>query len=368
MTQDIITQYDEIIQDNSIAAIVMRQHLKPVEGDHAVIFPPTYSGIGYNIDTFDQAGEIRNVCIIDSVGSQANRMEPIFKKEPFRDLIPQISVEIRKPAKGKTEGDLIGKVDLLDAGHRIADAVIRFSNASDEIQRAFERLKKAKDAMPLAKLAPTSLVFGCWDSRGSQEKLPRIVRATIRAYNVQKLTRSSQYVPAVEKYEEAFEKLTDQQRKKFADAGMGHVPSTGNPGGVLLDSKSKIIKDAVLSLTALRALRATNDRGEEDKDNTINLRRYIFGLSLIALTVHQEPLLRMGCELTADPERPAAWEQVDCEGARKSLHISRQEALIFAQAAAQTFGVIENSSKIFTFDPKQAEKELTKKDKANQGE
>ena len=50
----------------------------------------------------------------------------------------------------------------------------------------------------LAKLAPTSLVFGAWDSRDTQAKLPRLIASTIRAYNVRKLRRSAQFVPAVD--------------------------------------------------------------------------------------------------------------------------------------------------------------------------
>jgi CRISPR-associated protein Csb1 len=354
MTQ--LDKFDNIIQDDTIAAIVMRQYLKPVEGETpTVIFPPTYANIGYNIDTFDQTGEIKNVCAIDSVGSQANRMEPLFKKPPYNELVPQITVEVRKPAtKAQSQGDLIEEVNLLDAGHRIADAVVRFSDKAVEINEAFNAIKKG-NAVPLAKISPTSLVFGCWDSRGSSVKLPRIVRSTIKAFNVLKLTRAAQYVPATEHYEEAFEKLSDKERNKFADAGMGHVPSTGAPGGVLLDSKSEVIKETVVSLSALRSLQTGDD------SNAIRLRRYIFGLSLVAITTPQEPLLRMGCELTADPEKPPKWELVHCNGTRELLVVSYDEALPFAQAAAREFEIGE--SKTFVFDSKKANEALKEKGK-----
>ncbi len=352
MTQDMITKFDGIIQNESIAAIVIRQYLKPVEGDHAVIFPPTYAGIGYNFNTFDQGGEIKNIYTIDSVGSQANRMEPLFKRPPYCNLVPRIKIEIRKTiSKGQEKGELIDEIDLIDAGHRIADAVVRFSNGTDEISSAFQKV--GKDATSMAKLAPTSLVFGCWDSRGSSVKLPRIIRSTIMAHNVYELKRSAQYIPATERYEEAFDKINDKERKKFADAGMGHVPSTGNPGGVLLGSNSNVLKDVVLSLTALRALRA-----DDNGDNTLKLRRYIFGLSLVAMTAPQEPLLRMGCELTSDPDRPLKMEKVNCDGNRDPFGFSHDDALKFAEAAANDFEVGE--SKTFTFDAKKANDELKK--------
>lgn len=360
MTDQESRKFDDLIKTNTIAAIVMRQYLKPVEGDHAVIFPPTYADIGYNIDTLNQAGGIKTICTIDSVGSQANRMEPIFKQTPYCELIPQIKVEIRKPSsKPQEKGDLIETIDLLDAGHRIADAVVRFSDGSDTIEAAFQNAKKG-NIWDLAKLSPTSLVFGCWDSRGSAVKLPRIVRSTIRALNVHKITRSAQYVPACEKYEEAFEKLGDKERKKFSDAGMGHVPSTNALGGVILEADSQILRESVLSLSALRALRAEND------ESTLNLRRYIFGLSLVVFTASQEPMLRMGCELTADLHKPATWEQVHCDGARKPFSITHKDALTFAQAAARNFGV--SDLKTFAFDSKKATEALKKKDKKSEDE
>jgi CRISPR-associated protein Csb1 len=43
----------------------------------------------YNIDTLSDG---TRVCTIDSVGSQANRMEPIFKAPPYSQLVPQIDI------------------------------------------------------------------------------------------------------------------------------------------------------------------------------------------------------------------------------------------------------------------------------------
>ena len=62
--------------------VVIREHLIPIEGPDGVLFPATYAAGdgfpgGYNIDPPD--GE-KNVCLVDSVGSQANRIEPIFSK------------------------------------------------------------------------------------------------------------------------------------------------------------------------------------------------------------------------------------------------------------------------------------------------
>lgn len=58
-------------------ALRLKQTLLPVE-ESGIIFPPTYADIGYNIDTLSDG---TRVATIDSVGSQANRLEPIFKSE-----------------------------------------------------------------------------------------------------------------------------------------------------------------------------------------------------------------------------------------------------------------------------------------------
>src|SRR5438552_1072799 len=89
-------QFDEWLNDDSgVAALVMRQWLEPVEGKDTVIFPPTYplpseqNKSGYNIDRFDDGS---SVCQIDSVGSQANRMEPLFKREPYSQLVRKVTI------------------------------------------------------------------------------------------------------------------------------------------------------------------------------------------------------------------------------------------------------------------------------------
>src|SRR5690349_19224023 len=76
-------------------ALRLRQQLLPVEADEngrGVIFPPTYANIGYNLDTLADG---TRVVTIDTVGSQANRLEPIFKSiknETGEELNPLAAV------------------------------------------------------------------------------------------------------------------------------------------------------------------------------------------------------------------------------------------------------------------------------------
>ena len=123
-----------------------KQKLLPVEGEGGVIFPPTYADIGYNIDELSDGTKVATV---DSVGSQANRMEPIFKaaksgqpENPLSKLVPQIDI-----AYGNEK-----TVSILEAGHRLGDAVVRSSELKDEAQKAFKLFLDADDASALAKL------------------------------------------------------------------------------------------------------------------------------------------------------------------------------------------------------------------------
>lgn len=209
-------------------ALVWKQQLEPVEGDGGVFFPPTYADVGYNIDLL---GDGTKVATVDSVGSQANRIEPIFEKSEDGDgnltkLVPQIEIEI---AEGR-------RVSILQAGHRLGDAVIRSSGLKDDAREAFVKFLDLGDASAIAKLAPTSLVFGVWDSRDTQAKLPRLVQSVIRAWDVDTLTRSAQYVPAIDYA--ALEVFSEEEKTKqegdpkspLAKRGFVAVPATGPTG------------------------------------------------------------------------------------------------------------------------------------------
>src|SRR5690606_30465796 len=124
--------------------------------------------------------------LIDSVGSQANRIEPMFAEPPYDALVPQIIIKAGNQS-----------INLLHAGHRAGAAIARCSGLRGGLQSPFKEIIKG-NALPPAKIAPTSLVFGVWDSRDTQAKLPRLIASTVRAFNVRKLTRSATYLAPVD--------------------------------------------------------------------------------------------------------------------------------------------------------------------------
>ncbi len=331
---DILTRFDEYLQYDGPAALVIVEHLAPVEGPEAVLFPPTFAAGGsfrggYNIDTFPDG---RNVCLVDSVGSQANRIEKIFLYEQYSQLVPQVSV---------IAGDK--EVSIFEIGHRAGDALIRCSSAQTDFQSAFKS-QLSGNSEPLARLAPTSLVFGVWDSRDTQAKLPRLIASTIRAYNVRQLTRGAIYNPPVDYTaldifsEDDKAKAEGDNKSPIARRGFVHNPASAAPGGVIADGG--IRRDASLSLSALRQLHAGHDR-----NRTLTLRRYVLALSLVALTAPSETYLRQGCQLVTrlreDGTPQREFLEVYPDGSRRPCSASHKDALRFAEAAANAFGIAE---------------------------
>jgi CRISPR-associated protein Csb1 len=357
MSDEEVKRYDAWLAENGPAALVMREYLVPVEGKDAPVFPATFAASedgefkgGYNIDRFDGG---RSVCLIDSVGSQANRLEPLFKREKYKSLVPQIEIQ----AGERT-------VNLLDAGHRAADAIVRLSALKDALGSAFKAILEKGDAEPLAKIAPTSLLLGVWDSRETGAKLPRLLSSVIRAFDVDAHHRSAQYIPPID-YVAAgvVDEPADRAAKdKLSELGLTHVPSSWKHGGV--NVRGCIRRDATLSLVGIRNLAATGE------GKTVALHRYILGLGLCAMTAPRAHDLRQGCLLVQDPETKSECALVRHDGKREARTLPHEDAFQYAHAAAMAFGVGE--SKVIEFDTKAAadalkESKQEKKAKARAG-
>lgn len=345
------SQIDALADDRAgPVALHLRQSLVPVEGQGSPIFPPTYADVGYNIDALSDGTKIAT---IDSVGAQANRMEPVFLAAKLGEpenrharLVPQIDITY----------DNEKTVSILKAGHRLGDAVIRSTALHDRVREAFQAHLDRNDAAPLAKLAPTSLVFGVWDSRDTQAKLPRIVQSTIRAEDVDVLTRSAQYNPpldyaALDVFTEAEkEKQQGDAKSPLAKRGFVHVPATGTHGGVI--ARGSIRRDVTVNLVALRRLEGENGRA---------LRRYVLGLALVAAAAPMDGFLRAGCLLVQDPEEELKWHSVDRNGQRHRVGLDDTIALSYAEGAAADFGVGESHT--VAFDKKLAKEDTKAKTK-----
>ncbi|MBX3452704.1 MAG: type I-U CRISPR-associated protein Cas7 [Planctomycetaceae bacterium] len=327
-------RFDKWFEDRGFAAIVLREHLMPVEGTDGIFFPATYAAQqgydkdktkfqgGYNIDVFDDGS---NVVLVDSVGSQANRIEPIFSEKEYSDLVPQIIVTF--PTKGL-------RLNLLSANHRAADAIVRCSGFEQDLRNAFREVLRG-NAETLAQIAPTSLVFGAWDSRDTQAKLPRIFSSTVRAFNVRQHTRSANFLVQMTIDLENLELLPDAR----SEEGFKNALASKVPGGVQLTPSGSIRRDTTVNLAAIRRLTVLEADGSFSTDRTTALRRYILGLALVALTAPQDSFLRAGCNLVPNIDKPREFVVVGEDGKRTELILNHNDTLAYTREALKYFNI-----------------------------
>ena len=374
LTAEIINEWAD--NKDGPVALTCKQILLPVEGEGGVIFPPTYADIGYNMDTLADGTK---VVTIDSVGSQANRMEPIFKSEPYSPLVPQIMIDLQSSAEGEAH---IEKRSILDLAHRSADAVVySCPGLAETISNAYTALRRG-DAGPLCSLAPTSLLFGVWDSRGgSGEKRPRLIRSVIRAWHVEPLYAAAQFnsiwKALSEQQQTELEKATPKNAK-LSEKGFADAPATFRKvgkdaakqmsqfrnGGINLErrvlggviARDKIERDMAVNLVALRNIHGATE------EKTKEIRRYLLALALLTVTADIELFLREGCNLRfADKED--LWLVVARRGEPVPVDLSSKREFLLKYADGAVKPLKKNWPKdlSYQFDLKMAKKLLAKK-------
>ena len=164
---------------------------QPAGGPGDKVFPPTYEGGKYAVeDRIDPGtGEIQHCVLLDSVQSQANRMELALLEAHRRGelALPLLITRF-------DQNILLKKfiVTSLEAPHRAADALFRDSMLGDKKFRESDEgksLDKAniRNATGLFGICPTALVFGLWDSTGPRgglgAKFQRALVSEIVGYN-----------------------------------------------------------------------------------------------------------------------------------------------------------------------------------------
>lgn len=164
---------------------------QPAGGPGDKVFPPTYEGGKYateeRIDP--DTGKTRQCVLLDSVQSQANRMELAL-------LEAQRAGKVSLPlliARFDQE-DLLKKptVTSLEAPHRIADAIFRDSlldgvKFPESEIGSLLHVADIRNATGLFGTCPTALVFGLWDSTGPRgglgAKFQRAIVSEIVGYD-----------------------------------------------------------------------------------------------------------------------------------------------------------------------------------------
>jgi CRISPR-associated protein Csb1 len=289
-----------MIDITKTAVVSVKQVLEPAFIDEP-IKPPTYpndDGVGRYV-IYDNNG-VKDV-VLDTHQSQANRIEPGFNNS---GLIPDSTIRV-----------LEDTIYLTEAGHRLADAVVRFSNQAPTVEAALLSFSKG-DPGPVAKLAPTSLLFGLWDSRNTHTKIVRIFNSEIRAHNIIEVPASGQFISSVPR-------LEDQVTKDLSSEGLLDCPYSGL-GGVIV--KGEIVRTVRLNIRGIR------------KFESEELRNYVLGLGLFALTYPVPFDLREGCNLVATKTTVSIFNE---DGIRSDIALTHADAVTFATKAAKVFGVGE---------------------------
>lgn len=353
------------------AAFRLVTALRPVGGDGDKVFPPTYS-TDRRSDKYAKEHRIINgleclTVLLDSVQSQANRAEAALQDLYDAGKLDIPMVEVTFPA----EFSDVGRVTVLQAPHRLADAILRDSSLEgrpwreSEPGKAFVQATLA-DARGILRSAPTALILGMWDSTGerggSGNKFARALVSEIIGVGVKVGEKTSSRLDPlqIEKkgaklYEHAIEGWTlnpaeavkDKDGKPkvltAADGSGDGSPSAINHGNIApsIDTEaggvsiSYALQTSVLSLTRLRMLRFG---GSPSDESTLTARTYlaVLGLVSIVATRSQGCWLRSRCELVPIPERTHGLELVAANGSVEELgNLSVDDALNLVTEAAE---------------------------------
>ena len=361
------------------AALRRCRRLQPAGGVGDKLFPPTYpaerDGPPRHVFERRRVDDREVWCVlIDSVQSQANRMEEALLAAASEDAIPlpYVVVDFR-------DADLqpLEQITSLDAPHRVYDAIIRDSllNAAPFMESDQGRRLAAAtpaDATALLEISPAALLFGAWHSQGEGgglgAKFPRALVSEIMGIDtpVEEVVRDrrtgrtepqtagrrtgSRIDPlGVLRKVDVFKGpaaawSTDQKEagrgaKKVrpSEINHGNVTPTVTPLGVTCAYAEH---RAVLTLAGLRRLRFGSD--ERDAAG----RALLAALGLVALTEQDARgyALRSRCDLVCDGA--AELELVHADGSTEPVEIDRTAAHVLyrqmyagAEQAGFQFGV-----------------------------
>ena len=325
---------------------------QPAGGPGDKVFPPTYEGGQYatepriNPDT----GEIKECVLLDSVASQANRMELELLRARRAGLVDLPLLEARFE-----RDDLPRKftVTSLEAPHRIADALFRDSRLDGKMFRQSDTGKlldhaRIDNAAGVFGICPTALLFGFWDSTGprggSGVKFQRAITSEIVGYDAVpgkktasridpagiEINAGTLYARAVLDDEHPDWTLDTndaakdgRNRPKLYNKGQGGTP--GRPSKVNHGNVTPGIGDGgftisgaaqttTLSLAVIRRLRfPLHGAADSDADVDAAARTALAALGLAAGTMARTDTdLRSRCHLL--PQNPVVWELVGQPG------------------------------------------------------
>jgi CRISPR-associated protein Csb1 len=381
------------------AAIRLRRRLQPAGGAGDKVFPPTYEGATYAEEQRVIDGQRVPCVLLDSVQSQANRMELalLAAHRAGKITIPVVGVTFPpfpKEANGEeSKLGTVGTITSLEAPHRLADAILRDS-LNDGVKfrdsAAGKCLDNASttDATDLYRLCPTALVMGVWDSTGPRggmgAKFQRALVGELVGVDAQTgakpasrldplgiqlnagpVYRTADGLPtidaafAVQKEGKALlfgkKKKEDvwwdpKSSKEIPDEGR---PSKANHGNVTPSLKNEETnkphhggitmayaqQSVVISLPALRRL-SFPLKGKSDADLAARTVLAALGLCGAVLSVDLGCDLRSRCLLIPDTAHPSSWEIVGADGKLTSFTLTGEQACELLKEAVKAAAAV----------------------------
>ena len=363
---------DQACANNGIA-IRCRRRLQPAGGSGTKVAPPTYEGGKYALEQRKIDGEDRDCVLLDSVQSQANRIEQALKTAYYKPGMKKADIPIIVVDFANAGLPEVGYLSTLDAPHRIADAILRDSLLDgkkfrdSDIGKAFTGAT-AQKANALFESCPTALLLGMWDSTGPKgglgSKFQRALVSEIVGINIATGIKTSSRIDPLNisadvtlyhvaaKDDADCKWVIEQDKAEMkdgkpvlfnmgSDKGKPGNPSKANHGNVtpsLEDGKGGVTVDyalqtTVISLAALRRLHFPTDKGNADNA----ARTALAALGVCGAVLAQSDAdLRSRCLLV--PEEPACWEIINADGSVLPYEISAESAKELLAAATEQAG------------------------------
>jgi CRISPR-associated protein Csb1 len=249
-----------------------------------------------------------NNAVLDSVQSQANRIEAVFTQYP--ELVPATQVVYPDTT-----------VPLVEVPHRAADPAISYY---------FKQELDSLTATPelLAKRAPTSFLFGLCDIRGGRNiRLTRAISSDVIVRNgTTRPSASSLSTPFSNEVRADFAEKLKEHGLTGAEIGVEQIPSYSERGTVDV-SQGTIERTAVFSLEVFDRYKANSA-----------LHDYLVGLALVALLAPTSSVLRSGTTLVRQSRRVEVFADLKPSEVVDENDLFN-EVLEFAKAAAKKFGI-----------------------------
>ena len=364
--------YEQLYEATAGGAVALRSRttLQPAGGVGDKVFPPSYAVDNradhkYAVEQRQVEDGVVTTVLLDSVASQANRAElALLEGWESKELsFPVAYVDFTVD----DETSDLGRLTVLEAPHRIADAIFRDSLLNGTLFRLSDVGRAITDAHPrnvtaLFRHSPTALLLGMWDSTGPKgglgSKFQRAYVSEIVGHKAQVGKKVGSRLDPLQIERNAaivYEHSDPEQRwtldpAEAARAGAGKdKPKTagkdGRPseinhgniapsidalaGGVTI---SEAIQTTVISLAAVRRLRfAGHDRAAEVAAQTAIA---ALGVAAIAYQYEMDYDLRSRCLLI--PQHAPRLELVGRDGSAPIVvNVDRSIAAEILERASQ---------------------------------